>query len=501
VESGFFLAPKILSKSRFLAGLQCEKRLWLELHDRALAGETDEQTQGLFDQGREAGTLAQGLYPGGVLITEDYLHLPEALRSTEKAVQEGASTLYEAAFSRERVLIRVDILHRVEGTDQWDLIEVKSSAKVKREYLYDLALQKYVLEGAGYQIRKTLLCHLNTQYVREGPLDLGQLFILSDETESVRSIAESLAPLTEKFLKVADSSEAPEISIGSRCDRPHGCPFIDHCWKEVPKDSVFTLINGRELPDTLYQQGIIKISEVPSSLPLSPKQRRQIEAAKTGEPHWNLKAVRRFVEDLEYPLHFLDFEGYNPALPPYDGLRPFQQMPFQFSVHSQEKPDAPWVHHEFLPEGPGDPREALCEKLLQSIGPTGSIVVYYAQYEAGVIRDLALLFPRHQGALQSILDRICDLIGPFKNRDILDPGFLGSASLKAVLPVLVPEMTYEGMEIGEGAAASLAYVKLLDPQVPKAQKEKIRKDLLAYCGQDTWAMVRIFEVLKKKAGV
>ena len=493
------MALKTLSKSRFIAGLQCEKRLWLEIHDRSLADEVDDMTQGIFDQGHEVGELAQTLYPGGVLIDEDYLHIPDAVKSTEKAVQKGANDLYEATAIHARYMARVDILHRVEPEgNEWDIIEVKSSTKVKNEYLYDLAIQKYIFEGAGYRIRKTFLCHINNQYVRQGQLEARKLFTLSDETDKVNRLAVKINLMTEKFLQVADSPKVPEIAIGERCSNPYECPFIGHCWKDIPKDSVFTLINGRELSDSLYQQGIVKIADIPKTILLSPKQRRQVEVAQTNEPYWGFKGVNMFLKELEYPLHFLDFEGYNPAIPPYDGIRPFQQTPFQFSVHVIEKPGADLIHHEFLPTGAGDPREPLVEKLLNSIGPTGSVVVYYAQYEAGVIRNLAEVFPKHQPALQSLIDRISDLIAPFKSRDILYPGFLGSAGLKNVLPILVPDMTYEGMEIGEGGAASMAYLRLIDPQVPKGEKENIRKDLLAYCGQDTLAMVKLVDVLREK---
>ena len=493
------MPPKTLSKSRFIAGMQCEKRLWLEVHDHTLADEIDDLTQGLFDQGHEVGDLAQSLYPGGVLITEDYLHIPQAVETTEKVVQAGAPTLYEATAIHDRYMARADILHQVEpGSNEWDIIEVKSATKVKNEYLYDLAIQKYIFEGAGYSIRKTILCHLNNQYIRKGPLEIGELFTLSDETDKVNRLAVKINLMTEKLLQVVDSTTVPEIPIGGRCDKPYGCPFIGHCWKNIPEDSVFTLINGRELSDDLYQRGIVKIADIPQATSLSTKQRRQVEVAQTNEPYWGFKGVNMFLKELEYPLHFLDFEGYNPAIPPYDSIRPFQQTPFQFSVHIQEKPGAELIHYEFLPTGEGDPRETLMKKLLEAIGPTGSVIVYYAQYEAGVIRNLAELFPKHNAPLQSIIDRISDLIAPFKSRDILYPDFLGSASLKSILPVLVPDMTYKGMGIGEGGAASMAYVKLIDPKVSKAVKDKIRKDLLAYCGQDTLAMVKIYEVLSAK---
>ena len=271
------MASKNISKSRFIAGLQCEKRLWLEINDRNLADEVDEMTQGIFDQGHEVGELAQTLYPGGVLIGEDHLHIPEAVKATEKAVKEGAADIYESTAIHNRYLARTDIFHRVEsGTNEWDIIEVKSSTKVKNEYLYDLAIQKYIFEGAGYRIRKTILCHINNQYVRQGPLEAKKLFTFSDETNQVNRLLKNITLLTERFLKVADSSKTPERPIGGHCHSPYGCPFIGHCWKDIPEDSVFTLINGRGLPEKLFQKGIVKIADIPRTVSLSPKQRRQV---------------------------------------------------------------------------------------------------------------------------------------------------------------------------------------------------------------------------------
>src|SRR5665213_132688 len=216
------MAPRSISKSRFIAGLQCEKRLWLEIYKRELADEIDEQTKAIFDQGHEIGVLAQSLYPGGVLIDEDYKQIPKAILSTVKAVNAGAETLYEATALHDRFLARADILHRIkEGTNEWDMIEVKGSTSVKDVYLYDLAIQKHIFEWAGYRIRKTILCHINNDYVRDGDIEVEKLFTQSDETAAVNLLLKNLSLLTEKMLRIADSTKEPKVPIGKHCTTPY----------------------------------------------------------------------------------------------------------------------------------------------------------------------------------------------------------------------------------------------------------------------------------------
>jgi hypothetical protein len=266
----------------------------------------------------------------------------------------------------------------------------------------------------------------------------------------------------------------------------------------MPKDSIFTLANDRKkIADNLFPKGIVKIADIPDDAPLSIKQRRQVEVARTRKPYWDTGEIEEFLKDLEYPLYFLDFETYCPAIPPYDGLRPYRQIPFQYSLHVLTKPNGELNHYEFLADGQGDPRELFMDELLKVLGEKGSVVVY-SSFEQSRLNDLAEWYPRYATDVLAVNKRISDLTVPFRNQDILYPGFLGSYSIKAVLPVLVPDMSYDNLEIGEGGAASMAYVKLIDPQVPQAEKEKIRKDLLVYCGQDTLAMVRLVEVLRDK---
>lgn len=492
---------KTISKSRFISGLQCEKMLWLDTYHRELAEETDDQTQFIFDQGHVIGELAQTLFPGGALIAEDHLHIAEAVEATRKAAAKGAMVLYEAGAEHDRYRARADILKRVaEGKDEWDMYEVKSGTHEDKEvYLNDLAVQKMIFDGAGYPIRKSFLVTINTDYVRKGPIEIEKLFRITDQTKIINSICKTLPPLMKRMLEVVDSPKEPQIPISKwRCNSPYGCAFMDHCWKNIPDDSVFTLSNDRvRVANALFEQGIVKIADIPDSTKLNPKQRRQVQTARTGEPYIDQQRIRSFLNTLEYPLYYLDFETYNPLIPPYDGLKPFQQIPFQFSLHIQEKADGELKHYEYLADGQEDPRPPFMEALQKYIGIKGSVVVYSA-FEQSRLNKLAEWLPKKEAGIRSIIKRIRDLSVPFRNQDVYYPGFLGSYSIKAVLPVLVPDMSYEGLEIGEGGAASLAYVKLTDPKLPKKEREQIRKNLLEYCGQDTLAMVKLVEVLRKE---
>jgi hypothetical protein len=489
-----------LSKTRFLAGLQCEKRLWLDLYQRDLADQTSQATQSVFDQGLMVGQLAQTLFLDGVLIDEDYLHLPQAVQATQKAVAAGYDTLFEAAAQTQRAQARADILRRVQpGANEWDLIEIKSTTRVKEEHFTDLAFQKYVFEGAGYPIRKAILGHLNRNYTRQGPLDLQALFTLSDQTPAVDALLKAVPPQLKRLLKVAEGDQAPPVPIGPHCQSPYDCPFLGHCWKDVPEKSVFTLGGRKTFVWDLYHQGTKLLVDIPDTIRLSSAQRKQIAVAREGQASWKVPAIQKFLERLEYPLSFLDFETVQLAVPPYDGCRPFDALPTQFSLHTLNKTNH-LEHNEFLADGQSDPRQPFAEALLKAIPEKGSILIY-SPYENRILQETALFLPKLKSRLLGLVGRTVDLAAPFRQQQVLHPDFEGSYSIKVVLPTLVPGMDYDHLAIGDGTAAVAAYLRLMDPKVTDASKKKIRKDLLIYCAQDTLAMVKIVDVLREKVSV
>jgi hypothetical protein len=484
-----------LSKSRFIIGLQCPKRLWLSVHQHESATPPSAQTQSIFDQGHEVGLLAQQLYPDGVTVVADPLHMEDALKATEKAVEDGASILYEAGAEYQGVWARADILAK-NPDGSWDMIEVKSSTGVHDEYMGDLALQRFVFEGAGYPIRRTYLCHINNTYVRHGEIEINKLFARSDVTPRVSALLPKIPDLVKGQRGVLALKNEPPRGPGKHCEDPHECDFKDYCWKVLPKGSVFELVAWKGLAERLYGVGIVYIKDIPESTKLTAAQRDQVSVVKSGKPIWKKAEVQRFLKNVKYPVYCLDFEAFMQAVPPFDETKPYGHIPFQFSIHRLDSPGAKPVHIEFLAEGEGDPREKLCEELLAGLGTEGTLFSY-SPYETRIMRELGRLFPAREKQLQSAISRVLDLAAPFRGRAVVCAGFGGSYSIKKVLPTLVPSMSYDQLEVGEGMAAVGAFNRIRDPKTTGEEKAAIRKALLVYCGQDTMAMVKLFEVLSK----
>lgn len=484
-----------LSKSQYCRGRQCLKRLWLYNHRRDLRQAPSDFQEGLFEQGREVGLLAQGLYPGGVLIHEDHRDPHGALAHTQAALNAGASALFEAAFQIDDIVVRVDILEK-QSTGQWRLGEVKSSTDANDVHLVDLAVQHYVVSRAGLKLSETLLLHLNRDYVRGNTLDLGALFkaeSLADEIADELARVPAELALFRETLKGAE----PVVEIGSICRNPYPCEFQAHCWQGVGPTSIhhLTRISDKKRAE-LRALGISEITEIPESVSLSEQQRVQRACALSKERYVERQPLKKFLEQLRYPLSFLDFETVAFAIPRYAGTRPYQQLGVQFSLHVQEAPDATLSHHEFLSEG-GDPRRAFVESLLAALPKDGSIVVYNESFERGILESLGRDFPEHQSALSQITARFWDLHAPFQKRWWAEAKFEGRSTIKKVLPALVPDLSYDGLAIAKGDTATRKYVEMIDPACPPSSRAEIKNNLLEYCALDTLAMQRILKVVEE----
>jgi CRISPR/Cas system-associated exonuclease Cas4 (RecB family) len=485
-----------LSKSSFNAGLQCLKRLYLESFHRELIPPVDEARQAVFDAGTRVGELARDLYPGGTLMEQDHLHINEAIAAT-RAVLAGPSVpaVYEAGFIFDDVRVRVDILPRASG-GRHDLVEVKSTTSVKEEHIPDVAIQLYVLEGSGVKPRRACLAHLNKNYSYPGgDYDVHQLFAIEDVSEQVRGYLPGIPEILKSMRQALRGSEPPDIRPGRQCTSPHECPFIDYCSEGGTEHPVGQLPKAsQKLLSLLKERGIEDIREIdPGFAGLNEMQRRVRDCVVNNRVYLN-PAIRRELERLVYPVHFLDFESFNPALPLYVGTHPYQVIPFQWSDHILG-PDGKLSHREFLHEDSGDPREPLARSLLKTLGKTGSIVVY-SKFEETRIGELAEALPHLSRDLLALLDgRIVDLL-PLVRGNCYHPGFHGSFSLKAVLPALVTDLGYDDLDITDGQAASLAYAEIIGPETPDDRRQELRADLLLYCGRDTEAMVRLVETLR-----
>jgi hypothetical protein len=286
----------------------------------------------------------------------------------------------------------------------------------------------------------------------------------------------------------------PDIDIGPHCHDPYECDFLAHCWQHIPEHSIFTL-RGRGIDKwDLYRRGIIRLADVPL-VSLNTALRMQVEYFLRRDCHAYPEKVREFLERLWYPICFLDFETFRSAIPRFDGIRPYQQVPFLYSLHRQDAAGAPLTHFEFLARPDADPRKELVEKLLGEVPDGACVLVYNMAFEKGVLKDLAEFLPIHRRRLLAVIDGLVDLMEPFRRREIYHWRMAGSYSLKSVLPVLVPELSYEGLAISDGDMASEAYFTMGEIDDPE-ELGKLRKGLLEYCGQDTLGLVRLLEKMR-----
>jgi hypothetical protein len=486
----------ILSKSRFLAGLQCHLRLWYQCYERELIPEVPPAQQAIFDAGHAVGALATKLYPGGVLIKEPYYQHERAVQSTLKAMQTPqVRAIYEAAFMYDGVRIRVDILERTEN-ESWNLVEVKSSTSVKEVYNADVSVQHYVLQGCGLKIGRAGILHINNKYVYDGQhLDLHSLFLFEDLTELSVSMQPEI-PVQLDTLKVMLAEDgAPVIRPSKHCHKPYDCEFWDHCTRDMPEFWVYDINSiGQEKFEALTGMGIQTIGDIPETFPLSEIQER-IRLSVTHQQEFISDRLEVELNEMEFPIHFLDFETIGLAIPRYAETRPYQTIPFQWSDHILFE-DGRLDHREYLCTEDKDPREEFTRTLLAALGTKGNIVIY-TSYETGVLKSLMEHFPHYADELQAAIDRFVDLYAIIR-RNYYHPKFYGSFSLKYVLPALVPDMSYENLAIREGMQASLEYLRMIDHGTPEDEKAGIKSDLLTYCGQDTLAMVKIRDELLKR---
>ena len=482
-----------LSKTLFIKGLQCHKYLWLEKNRPELKDDLSESQEAVFQSGTDVGSLAKDLFPGGIEISYEGLTHSQQIERTAQAIADGADTLYEAAFSYNGIFVKADIMHR--DARGWNLYEVKSSTGMKDVYLGDISAQYYVLKGAGIAVNKAYLVHINNQYVRRGDIDVHGLFTMVDITADAIA-RQGFVAAEAANMRLMLQGGMPAVDIGPYCFDPYDCQFMGTCWQHLPEYSVFSLRDRGVDKFGLYRRGIVRMEDIPpDALPW----RQQLQVAGTLEKKdkIDIAAIKKFLATVRYPLCFLDFETtYMTPVPLYDGTRPYQQVPFQFSAHVLDHEGGELQHHEFLAPADTDPRKQFIESLLAALPENVCVVAYNKNFETPRLQDLKEWFPEHGPRIDCIIENMVDLMVPFRRKDVYLWQMEGSYSIKYVLPALVPELNYEALEISNGEMASSAWLALAQETEP-AKCETIRKQLLEYCGLDTMAMVRILERLKE----
>jgi hypothetical protein len=497
-----------LSKTKYCKGIQCPKMLWMDINmpeqfDSSVLNETRLET------GSRVGDLAMGYFGGfeEVPYSPDKL---EMIAKTRQLLDSGTRIIAEASFAYEGNFCSVDILMAVPGG--YELIEVKSStgsasdkpSKVKDIYLDDIAYQVYVLTHSGIKVTKASLLQLNKDYVRKGELDIQKLFVLADCTERVFAMQKNVAGHVAEIAAAAAQTSEPDIEIGRHCDKPYECGYKGWCFAHLPKNNVFE-IGWRMYSDKkeeAYRAGVIAFEDVlRSGIELSEKQILQITTAVQNlPPHIDKTSIRDFLSTIKYPLYHLDFETFQQAIPEWDNVSPYSQIPFQYSLHIQNSPCGPVIHKEFLAKEGLDSRRAFAEQLCADIPKNACVIAYHMSFEKGQIKRLATLFPDLADRLMDMHDNMINLAIPFSSGAYYCKEMGGSFSIKAVLPALCPndpELDYNALDlIHNGSEAMNAYASLTDePQRTPEKKKKIRAALLAYCRLDTLAMVKILEKL------
>jgi hypothetical protein len=495
--------PQYLTKTGYIDGLGCAKAIWLKFNRPEELPEVDAVKQQRFDNGKIVGEFAKSLFPNGIDIKEVD---PRANDRTSRALIKKRKTLFEAGFIHRngKCYARADILLPVTG-GKWDILEVKSSTHVKDYHLHDVSFQKYCYESAGLKIRKCFVVHVNGEYVKDGEIDPNGFFVRPDVTEAVEQLMPDVPSQIKAILDITKRRQCPEFKHGEDYHKDEaGVHINDRIWKEHPDADILSLYRGGDTIIELFNAGILQIKDIPNKYELNGKQQIQQKAHSDNVHYIDHEQLGAFIERLKYPLYFLDFESYQTAIPLYDGLKPYQQIPFQFSVHITSKKARKPKHYSFIAEGSDDPRPAFARELKKVLGTRGSIVIYNQSFEQGIVRELAVLLPEYAEWANSTIERMVDLYAPFRSFAYYHPAQKGRASLKYVLPALTGT-SYEGFEIANGSDASLAYLFITHGSYKgkKATPKEIRqtrKELEKYCGQDTEGLVKVLEKLEEFVG-
>jgi predicted RecB family nuclease len=483
-----------ISKSKFVAGVQCLKRLYWQVHEPELAAGPDASDQAIMEQGREVGLVARQMFPGGVEVDSSD-GVEQAIRATRELIANPeVPAIFEGTFENGGVLVRVDVLQR-RRDGRWRLLEVKSTTDLKEHHLDDVAIQARVVARSGLDLAASCLMHVNRNYVfQSGSIDVRQFFRIRNLTRRVKRLQPKLAFQLRAEFTVLNMLKVPDLPPGSHCTEPVTCEFFDRCNPPRPDDHVGYLPRIQaSAVEELEEIGVDSIRDIPDDFSLNERQRRACTCVQTGEP-WFGPELKKELSELRYPLYFVDFETVNPAIPRFPGMRPYDQTPFQWSVHVLRQPGAEPEHHEFLAADTTDPRHEFIDSLCSVLGKSGSILVY-STFESQRLSELAAWLPEFAGRIKKIERRLWDLLPVVRNH-VYHPRFAGSFSLKRVLPALVPDMTYAGMEVADGTDAGLAWESLTRGGLDQAERDRIKKALLDYCGQDTLAMIRLLETLQ-----
>ncbi len=482
--------PVRLSKSRLLSHLQCPKRLWLEVH-RPHVGQYTSAARARFESGQRVGEMARQLYTEGREVgvasgTDDWLSFDSAQGELfPRAGAGSAKVFFEATFRHEDVQVRADVLEYCSGRTR--LIEVKSGTRVKEEYVPDVAIQSWVINGVGVRLDEIAVAHLNSKFVYPGNGDYRGLLVEVPLGELASHLVHQVATWGRMARHTLAGPE-PEIAVGKHCRSPHECPFVSYCWPhtEYPLD---VLKLGAKI-DEYVAHGYRDVRDVPETAISGEKRLRVWRATLSGRAQIE-SALGAELRAIPWPRYYLDFEAIDFAVPIWAGTHPRQAIPFQWSIHV-EKSAGQVEHREYLDLTGEFPAPGLAQALLEELGESGPIVVF-SHYERGCIETLAQLVPALGGSLRALVPRLVNVL-PLFQRYYYHPAMKGSWSLKAILPTVVAGLRYQDLgEIREGEGAQQAYLEAIHPSTSVQRRDEIARLLREYCRFDTHALVQLLQ--------
>ncbi|MDO9547140.1 MAG: DUF2779 domain-containing protein [Pelolinea sp.] len=465
-----------LTKSDFLLYLDAPLHLWAAKHDRIETSPSPFNVH-LMDQGYEVEQLAKQ-YILSVLINplnEETLH-------------------WQSTYSYQNYTVRTDALVEKPHEGSFDLYEIKSGTGVQKENILDAVFQ-YLILSKQLNMDKIFILHLNKDYVRDGDLDIPQLFTADDITQDV---LEKSAEVEAALPLAWAAAQSETMGTIPHCLKPNTCPCPSLCHPDLPDNSIYNIPRlSVKKKMQLLEQGILMIQDIPIDFELSDIQRQIVDVVCSNTEFIDADGIRQEFQDFEFPLYFLDYESCLTAVPLYYGYHPQQQMVFQYSLHKMKSPDDDLIHSDYLADTKGDPSASLVRHLRDDIGDTGTIFVWNKSFEMTRHKELAVIHPEYAQFLTDLNERVYDL-GEFVSKGLyLHPNFKGSWSIKNILPVMVPDLSYENLEVNKGDQAAVVWWDMITGNLSPEEVESTKTALLTYCEMDTWAMVRIWQKLRE----
>ena len=489
------------SKSKLLAYRQCPKRLWLEIHKPELRD--DSGSAMVFQIGNQVGEVARTIYDtehAGTFIDVDELGYEEAYARSAILLELGAAPIFEAGIKAGGAHAFADVMlpDLLDGSPAWRMIEVKSSASVKNYQRDDIAVQSHVAASAGVRLSSVSLAHIDSSFIYQGNGDYRGLLKEVDLTAEAAARSGEVIEWIAGAQAVVEMLEEPQIATGSHCNTPFACGFCHHCdrdkvWPEYPTSSFPNLSGWRRVAVEAEKSDDLR--EIPDAL-LTAMQLRVKQSSVSGQPYFDAAGAAADLAPHGFPAYFLDFETAMFAVPIWKGCRPYQQIPFQFSLHILGE-NGTIQHHGFLDLSGDDPSLACARSLIQRCGDQGPVFAYSAGFEKRVMRDLATRFPQLALSLTAIIERVVDLL-PIARRYYYHPSQHGSWSLKSILPAAIPELSYDQLDgVQNGGMAVAAFMEAITPATPSHRITEIENQLFSYCKLDTFAMVRLYQFLSE----